>query len=254
MDHQTAISCTCTCIARHDHDALDPGILKTIKKCFFNAIDCGLKKKQIRETLERHLNSRDIATQLCCTLELNAYSLSSSTSSSASNLEDLVLLGFIYEKGFSNHWFKKNEEFAYQKYRESADAGNSYGQYFVGVCFKKGIGIKIDWRMAYEFFEVSARQRNPAACYKLGSGYDRVQVPEQKKNCRLKAFLLYIEAANAGHVMAKILTGLCYEMNWGTERDIHQAIRWLLKANNDQPSIVNNALLRIFRPHDPLIY
>ncbi|CAG8437659.1 10519_t:CDS:1 [Ambispora gerdemannii] len=240
-DHKTTI------IARHDHDSLDPEILESIRKCFFNAIDCGLKKKQICETLEQHLNSIEITTHyLYCTLELNA-------SSSSSNPENLVLLGFLYEKGRSSHWLN-NEAFAYQKYRESADTGNSYGQYFVGVCFKKGIGINIDWQKAYEFFNVSARQRNPAACYKLGSGYDRVQVPKQKKNCRLKAFLLYIEAANAGHVMAKILTGLCCELNWGVERDIHQAIRWLLQANNDQPLVVKNALLRIFHPQVPLIY
>ncbi len=48
-----------------------------------------------------------------------------------------------------------------------------------------------------------------------------------KKNKFREAFLLYLQAAEQGHVKAECKVGLCYRKHLGVAYDIDEAVRWV---------------------------
>jgi hypothetical protein len=60
---------------------------------------------------------------------------------------------------------------AFKYFELSAKQGNSEGQYYLGIMYRKGKGVKTDDSEARKNFELSAAQGNPQAQFSLGESY-----------------------------------------------------------------------------------
>ena len=52
---------------------------------------------------------------------------------------------------------------AIEFYKKSADQGHPFGLFNLGVCYKDGIGVAKDEKLAFEFYKKSADQGNSDA-------------------------------------------------------------------------------------------
>ncbi|MFZ0616926.1 MAG: tetratricopeptide repeat protein [Chthoniobacterales bacterium] len=80
-----------------------------------------------------------------------------------------VRLGDKYTRGT---WtIAKNDESAADWYRKAALQGDAEGQYHLGLCYDRGLGVPKNTILALEWYRKSARQGNTAAQYELGTCY-----------------------------------------------------------------------------------
>jgi len=52
------------------------------------------------------------------------------------------------------------------------EAGNSYGQNNLGVCYKNGKGVKIDSEKAFQWYQKAAKAGNSNAQYNVAFFYE----------------------------------------------------------------------------------
>lgn len=55
-----------------------------------------------------------------------------------------------------------------QRLEELAQAGNPAAQYYIGMAFNNGLGVKKNPHTAFEWFKKAARGGDPLAAYKVG--------------------------------------------------------------------------------------
>ena len=80
-----------------------------------------------------------------------------------------VRLGDRYTRGT---WFiRKNDETAAAWYRKAALQGDPEGEYHLGLCYDRGLGVPMDSALALKWYLDAARQGNAAAQYEAGSCY-----------------------------------------------------------------------------------
>ena len=110
-----------------------------------------------------------------------------------------------------------------EEYEPSAEAGNMYGQYLLGVCCYQGWGgVAKDRVKAVELWSQAVQQGLAQAQFNLGGAYeDGEGVIGDKK----KAFELYTLAANQGNSNAQFNLGNCYEYGEGVDEDTKRAVQ-----------------------------
>jgi len=80
-----------------------------------------------------------------------------------------VRLGNKYSKGT---WtIAKNDETAADWYRKAALQGDAEGQYHLGLCYDRGLGVPKNTMLALDWYNKAARQGNSSAQYELGTCY-----------------------------------------------------------------------------------
>jgi TPR repeat protein len=80
-----------------------------------------------------------------------------------------VRLGNMYSKGT---WtIAKNDESAADWYRKAALQGDAEGQYHLGLCYDRGLGVPKNTILALDWYNKAARQGNSSAQYELGTCY-----------------------------------------------------------------------------------
>lgn len=113
------------------------------------------------------------------------------------------------------HWFRKaamqghpkkglwrvgcnclDEKLALIWYRKSAEAGYAFAQWWLGVKYQMGEGIKQDNQQALHWFQKAAEQDEAAACESLGQLYECGYCVEQ--NWQQSAYW-YSKAARLSH-------------------------------------------------------
>ena len=77
-------------------------------------------------------------------------------------------IGYFYESGIGIELNLKNAFYWYQK---SAENENKFAQYNLGRCYKDGIGVEKDEAKAFEWYEKSAKQDYSNAQNSLGVFY-----------------------------------------------------------------------------------
>ncbi|KAG9305566.1 hypothetical protein G9A89_001627 [Geosiphon pyriformis] len=172
------------------------------------------------------------------------------------------LLGFLYRRGIGT---KVNEDQAFHFYKLAAQNGDAIAQNEVGVCYHEGIGVNLSREEAFKWYRVSAEAGNAfglsnmAYCYEksIGTQKDssRAFINFEKAACmgysvakndlghcyfhgigtkknQQKGFWWYHDAAesNPNHVAAQENVAYCKELGYGTERDVHEAIKYCLRA------------------------
>ncbi|ACE06312.1 hypothetical protein Aasi_0954 [Candidatus Amoebophilus asiaticus 5a2] len=120
-----------------------------------------------------------------------------------------------------------------------ARAGNTLAQTNLGLMYKKGLGVKRDYKKAIEWYTKAANQGNIAAqnslgyIYKEGKGVD----PNYEK-----AIEWYTKAADQGNTVAQYNLGIIYKQEEGTVCDYQESIKWLTKAANQKNSYAQTSL------------
>lgn len=122
--------------------------------------------------------------------------------------EDAIKAGTLSSQSYS--WFIK-----------SAEQGNKYAYYCLGICYIRGIGVELDYSKAQENFIKSAdlgycEAQYGAATQLLGSA---------QKN-KIDAGLKYLRSAAAlGHIEAKAYLGYAYLRGLGVEKNVEYGLK-----------------------------
>ena len=117
---------------------------------------------------------------------------------------------------------------AFKWSKESADKGDSGGQYILGCCFAEGIGVEKNDKEAVKLWIKAADQGDADGQIILGSCYsygERGITKDEKK-----AFSFYMMAAEKGNPTALNNVGCCYAHGKGVEKDKKEAFKWWTKA------------------------
>ena len=107
---------------------------------------------------------------------------------------------------------KKGLQFAVKgDYRQAVDIwlplaeeGDAEAQYYMGVVYKDGLGVEINYDEFRYWTSRSAFQGSPSAMFNLGTMYEYSLGVDEDKN---KAFLWYSRAAQEGDVEARVRAG-----------------------------------------------
>lgn len=126
-------------------------------------------------------------------------------------------------------------------YKKAADKDDATGQYEVGMCFLKGIGVEKDPVRAAEFFRLAAMQGLREAQFKLGNCYQEGNGleadPELSKLWLSKAaghVLLsgtgLMGDANRGNASDQYNLGLAFDSGRHVPKDLSKSVSWFQKA------------------------
>ena len=129
-----------------------------------------------------------------------------------------------YEKGKG---VDKNDEKAFELYRQAAELGLDSAQNMMGVCYDKGNGVFADKGKAFYWFQKAANQGYSPAQVNLGVCYETgksVPIDEQK------AVEWYQKAAAQGNVSGMMHLGYSYYTGTGLNQDDQKAKEWFEKV------------------------
>jgi len=105
-----------------------------------------------------------------------------------------IKMGETYSKGT---WkIAQNDEKAAEWYRKAALQGDPEGEYRLGICYARGLGVPKNEFIAFTWFSKSAKDGNASAQYELGECY---RLAEGVGTDLPKAYLWYNLAAASGN-------------------------------------------------------
>ena len=111
---------------------------------------------------------------------------------------------------------------------ESSDKGSRYGQYTLGVFYRRGgAGVAQDYAQALTLFRFAAAQNFDWAQCSLGYMYANGHGVAQHGPISLQLFKL---AAAQGNPQALFEVAFCYDDGYGVRRDWDEAISWYKRA------------------------
>ncbi|GBB99013.1 hypothetical protein RclHR1_00340004 [Rhizophagus clarus] len=135
-------------------------------------------------------------------------------------------VGNCYEFGNGT---TKNEKLAFEYFEKSAKKNFSHGQLEIGYFYDCEIGVKRDLIKAFYWYKKAANNGNIIAMYNLGRYYLNGIVIE--KDCK-KAFELFKKSAEGGYSNGIMMLGYSYEMGIGTKKDKQKAFESYQNAAN----------------------
>lgn len=122
----------------------------------------------------------------------------------------------------------RDEKQSAQWFRKSAEQGNRYGQYNLGLAYKNGTGISRDYAKAMQCFYQSAAQGYPPAMNAIGALFEEGKGVEKNGN---EAMQWYLKAAEKGDVRAmRHLSGIYEHGRAGQPANKARAQAWKAKA------------------------
>ena len=121
---------------------------------------------------------------------------------------------------------------ALREWRPLAEQGNANAQFFLGVMYDKGQGVRQDLREAARWFRKAAEQGHAEAQFNLGAMYDNGQgVPQDDA----EAVKWFRKAAEQGLAVAQYDLGVMYDNGQGVPQDYAQAYMWFNLAASRFP-------------------
>ncbi|CAG8538957.1 2299_t:CDS:1 [Ambispora gerdemannii] len=206
---------------------------KELPKIFYDAINSGIKPPTIIEIIRKHLRPQKL-DDLVLFLEKRQ------SRSSAENL----ILGFIYEQELAKtHDRNLQRGLAYSKFKELANQGDSYGQFFLAVMYYRDIGSNSNlFPRALELLVNSATQGNSCANFMLGQHFEFGQ-----SGSKFNAFLVYQKAAEIGHILAINSLARFLFLGVGANRDVHKSLKWYRKGVSQKNGESRKKINEIFR-------
>ena len=136
------------------------------------------------------------------------------------HFKSIVIASFM----ITLHSFLSAENETVADLGRKADAGHTPSQYRLGVVFKKGEDLPLDYSLAVKWFRKAAEKNNADAQYELAmmqlSGQDDTRVSIKE------AFKWLLAAANKGHVEAMYRLGFTYANDPNVETNEIEAAKW----------------------------
>ncbi len=114
-------------------------------------------------------------------------------------------------------------ETAHTLFLEAAEAGLDLAQYNLGVMYYSGLGVKRDYKKAYEWTKKAADQGHVEAQFNMGTLYFNGNGTRRNRD---QAFQWYMQAANNGHPESQYNLATMYRDGTGVKRDYVQAHFW----------------------------
>ncbi|WP_337486517.1 tetratricopeptide repeat protein [Prevotella sp.] len=127
-----------------------------------------------------------------------------------------------------------------EQLKRDAEAGDASAQNILACAYYNGDGVEKDIPTALDLFEKSAAGGDNYGLSNLAYRY-RYGKDGYAKDLK-KAFGLYLQAAEQGHVSAQEIVGIFYDWGYGVEQDYKKAVEWYTKAANKGHSVAQNNL------------
>lgn len=118
--------------------------------------------------------------------------------------------------------------------RPSAEQGNPSSQFGMGLMYRNGQGVPLNYQEAFNWFRLSAEQGNAAAQYNLGAMYNNGQGVQ--KNLA-EAVKWYRKSAEQGNFRAQFNLGSMYQLGQGVPQDYKEAARLFRLAAEQKMSV-----------------
>jgi len=129
-----------------------------------------------------------------------------------------IKMGETYS--FGTWKIPKNDETAAEWYRKAALQGDPEGEYHLGICYARGLGVPKNEALAFKWFSRAAQEGNASAQYELGGCY---RLAQGVRTDLPKAYLWYnLAAASGNHDAPEARDALAKRL---TEDEVRQAQR-----------------------------
>lgn len=144
----------------------------------------------------------------------------------AAEKDHVGALGICYFEGYNK--YEKNGELAFKYFNELANKNDVYGQFMIGNCYLRGIGVKPDEEQALTYFKKSGDQGLAIAERSVGQCYAKRKNP-------LKAFEWYKRSALGGDKKGIVSLGCCYlDGNGVTPPDYKKAVYYFSQFDHPE--------------------
>ncbi|PKC00966.1 HCP-like protein [Rhizophagus irregularis] len=157
--------------------------------------------------------------------------------------ENEYQLGYFYE-------IQEDSEKSFYWYQKSAENGNKFAQYNLGLYYQSGWGIEKNEIEAFKWYEKSAKQDNSDAQNYLGFLYKNGIIKQEDLE---KSFYWYQKSAKNGNKIAQYNLGNFYQYGWGIEKNEIEAQKWYkeLAGQHHKFFIENKELLENITNENP---
>lgn len=133
----------------------------------------------------------------------------------------------------------KSDKEAFLFLQDAVQNGESGAKGLLADYYMHGLGTEVNKAEAFRLASESAQEGDSLGSYLLGQFYEHGgYVPIDGK----MAFSMYRDAAEKGHVDAQYKTGYFYKNGIGTDRDLHEAAKWLFLASSQGHIIASDML------------
>ena len=147
------------------------------------------------------------------------------------NTQAMYDLGVHYDSG--SFGLTQSATKANELYALAADKGHALARFNLGLSYRDGDGVEIDFNRCVELFKQSAKQGYVLSQANLGHMYDfgsqdgpPMTIPVDPQ----LGFRWYFAAAKQEHVNAMVKTGFAYSQGRGVEQNDESAFDWFMKA------------------------
>jgi TPR repeat protein len=129
-------------------------------------------------------------------------------------------------------YFKQNQWLpAFLDFQILAVEGDSRAQAYIGMMYRRGLGISLDYAEAERWLRASAEQGDPTGNHRLGWMYARGEIAGER--AFTEAVKYWKAAAEKGHHQAQMDLGVMYWRGEGVPQDYVLAYTWLDLASDD---------------------
>ncbi len=139
--------------------------------------------------------------------------------------EGIRNFAFAYSIGY---YVEQDHSVAAKLYRQAAEMGDAYAQYYLGDCYANGKGVEQSYNEALKWYRKADEQGHPFACTTIYELLKKHFAHFYAESDRLyEKYMDYVTTlANGGNVYAQFALGQCYEKGLGVEQDIKKALEW----------------------------
>ncbi len=145
------------------------------------------------------------------------------------DLSSMYMLGIFFSIDYSV--FITYDEYSFYFYSLAAKNGHMKATLELAKCYHFGIGVKRNYKEAYELFTQLNNKGNIDAAYYLGKYYYYGCYVRKNLN---KAVSFFRKAAQEGNADAAFCLAMCYEKGHGVEASWNKALMWYRKSANDE--------------------
>lgn len=126
---------------------------------------------------------------------------------------------------------------AYRIFIKLAQEGHRRAQYYVGICYSQGKGVKQDLQAAAKWISEADKHNAETAVRNSSQNIDddyHKAVDLFKNHWYREAYKIFLNLAQRGHVESQYYVALCYSQGKGVEVNLDAAAKWYAAADNNK--------------------